>query len=269
MAQLEISAGNSLYYEYEAPGAKGQTFVFVNALTGNTGMWQVDEIGPALRAVGYGTLCYNFRGQAESRFTPDSDLGPQTIVGDLKRIIDEVAPPRPILVGLSIGGLFAAQAYLKGAAAEGLVLINTLRKPTARLEWINTAMVRMAATGGGQLIMEANLPMLVNPEQLDKMRPTLLHGDYQGMSDGEGLFELMKGSLSTDWDFPYEKLDVPVLLLTGTHDRVFRVEEDIAELEARIPASSHIVLTDAGHLIPAERPARFASEIKAFAETMV
>ncbi|WP_323795565.1 alpha/beta hydrolase [Nisaea sp.] len=268
MANLEISAGNSLYYEYQAPGAKGQTFVFVNALTGNTGMWEVDAIGPALRAAGYGTLVYNFRGQVDSTFTPDADLGPLTIVDDLKRIVDHVAPPRPILAGLSIGGLFAAQAYLKGAAAEGLVLINTLRKPSLRLEWINSAMVRMAATGGGQLIMEANLPMLVNPEQLAKMRPTLLQGDYQGMKDGEGLYELMKGSVSTEWDFPYEKLDIPVLLMTGEHDRVFRIEADIAELEARIPKKSHVVFGDAGHLIPAERPEKFSSEIMTFADSL-
>tara|TARA_R110002012_G_scaffold146418_4_gene304683 strand:+ start:144 stop:950 length:807 start_codon:yes stop_codon:yes gene_type:complete len=268
MANLEISAGNSLYYEYQPPGAKGQTFVFVNALTGNTGMWEVDAIGPALRAAGYGTLAYNFRGQAESTFTPDADLGPLTIVEDLKRIVDHVAPPRPILAGLSIGGLFAAQGYLKGAAAEGLVLINTLRKPSLRLEWINSAMVRMAATGGGQLVMEANLPMLVNPEQLAKMRPSLLQGDYQPMKDGEGLYELMKGSVSTDWDFPYEKLDIPVLLMTGEHDRVFRIEADIAELEARIAKKTHLVYSDAGHLIPAERPAKFATDIMAFAATL-
>ena len=186
MANLVISTGNSLYYEYQAPGAKGQTFVFVNALTGNTGMWEVDAIVPALTAAGYGTLVYNFRGQADSTFTLDTDLGPAGIVDDLKRIVDHVRPPRPILVGLSIGGLFAAQAYLKGADADGLVLINTLRKPGLRLEWINSAMVRMAGTGGSQLIMEANLPMLVNPDQLAKIRPTLLQGDYQGMKEGEG-----------------------------------------------------------------------------------
>lgn len=268
MANLEISEGNSLYYEYQSPGAKGQTFVFVNALTGNTSMWEVATIGPALRAAGYGTLTYNFRGQADSTFAEGTDLGPDTIVDDLKCIVDHIAPPRPILVGLSIGGLFAAQSYLKGAAAEGLVLINTLRKPSLRLEWINSAMVRMAATGGSQLIMEANLPMLVNPEQLAKMRPTLLQGNYQPMKDGEGLYELMKGSVSTDWDFPYEKLDIPVLLMTGEHDRVFRVEADIAELESRIVHKSHVIFDNAGHLIPVERPETFAAEITAFAATL-
>jgi len=88
------------------------------------------------------------------------------------------------------------------------------------------------------------------------------------MKDGEGLYELMKGSVSTDWDFPYEKLDIPVLLMTGEHDRVFRIEADIAELEARIPKKSHLVYSDAGHLIPAERPEKFATEIMTFAATL-
>jgi hypothetical protein len=37
MAEFELSAGEALYYEYAPPGAKNITFVFVNALTGNTG----------------------------------------------------------------------------------------------------------------------------------------------------------------------------------------------------------------------------------------
>ncbi|MFQ5899791.1 MAG: alpha/beta fold hydrolase, partial [Candidatus Methylomirabilia bacterium] len=148
MPNLEIAAGESLRYEYDAPGAAGTTFVFVNALTASTATWQHPEIGPALRRAGHGTLCWNFRGQAETRFGPATVLSPGLIVDDLKRLVDYLAPPRPILVGLSIGGLFAARGYLAGVPAVGLVLINTLRKPGPRLEWINQAMVAMARTGG-------------------------------------------------------------------------------------------------------------------------
>jgi hypothetical protein len=68
VAQFELSAGEALYFEYEPPGAKNLTFVFVHALTDNTGTWQHTEIGPALRAAGYGTLAWNFRGQAATRY---------------------------------------------------------------------------------------------------------------------------------------------------------------------------------------------------------
>jgi len=269
MPKLKITAGESLHYEYETPGAAGTTFVFVNALTGSTPTWQHPEIGPVLRRAGHGTLCWNFRGQAETRFGPETDLSPQLIVEDLKRLVDHVAPPRPILVGLSIGGLFAAQGYLAGVPAVGLVLINTLRKPGPRLEWINQAVVAMARTGGTQLVMEANLPMLVNPEQLAAMRASAFTGKpYQPMDPTDGLFRLMAGSVASNWDLPYESLAVPVLIMTGLHDRVFYVPEDVDQLTARIPDHRTVTFADAGHLIPIERPKAFAEALLNFARTL-
>ncbi|MEK9724312.1 MAG: alpha/beta hydrolase [Rhodospirillaceae bacterium] len=106
----KIAPGEALYYEYTAPTSQTQTFVFVNALTGNTGMWSGD-ICAALQAAGYGTLVYNFRGQEKTEYADATALTPRLIVDDLSDLIAAVNPPAPILVGLSIGGLFAAQAY--------------------------------------------------------------------------------------------------------------------------------------------------------------
>ena len=266
MAELEISEGEALYYEYVPPGDKAQTFVFVNALTGSTEMW-TGGICPRLQQAGYGTLCYNFRGQARTEFADDTALTPGLVVDDLCRLMAEVRPPAPILVGLSIGGLFAAQAHLAGAEACGLVLINTLRKPGMRLDWINQAMVRLARIGGGRLVMTANMPGLASPELMAKMWDASFSEDaYEAPPETDGLFRLMEGSLETDWDFPYEKLDRPVLLLTGAYDRVFRIEEDVAELKARIRDAAEIVYSDAGHLIPLEAPDRLGDDLMSFAE---
>ncbi len=95
MLRLEIAPGESLYYEYDEAGTRGMTFVFVNALTGNTGMWQ-GGIAPALRDAGFGTLCYNFRGQVETEFGDGTGLTPKLAVDDLNRLLDHLAPPRPI-----------------------------------------------------------------------------------------------------------------------------------------------------------------------------
>jgi 3-oxoadipate enol-lactonase len=266
MPRLEIAPGESLHYEYDAPGEARRTFVFVNALTGNTGTWQHPAIGPRLRAAGYGTLAWNFRGQVDTSFAPDTRLTPRLIVEDLLRVVERLQPPTPIFVGLSIGGLFAAQAILAGLQAAGLVLINTLRKPGPRLQWINDAMVTMARAGGARLLMTANLPMLVNPEQLVAMRPAIMTGEpFAPMEAGDGLLRLMEGSLETDWDFPYDKLRMPVLVMTGLHDRVFRVEQDVAALAARIPKRRELVFADAGHLIPVERPEKFTQALLEFA----
>ncbi|MDP6812565.1 MAG: alpha/beta hydrolase [Alphaproteobacteria bacterium] len=266
MPHLDIAPGESLFYEYDAPGAAGATFVFVNALTGNTGMWQ-GAIAPALRQAGHGTLCYNFRGQIETSFADDTALTPSLIVDDLRALLDHLRPPKPILVGLSIGGLFAARALLAGAEAAALVLINTLRKPGPRIDWLGRAMVELARLGGGRLVMAANLPMIVNPEQLSAMWDDAFEaGPFESMDPNDGLFRLMAESTATDWDFPYEKLSVPVLLMTGRHDRVFYVAEDVAELAGRIADVREVVFEDAGHLIPVERPERFTKELLAFAD---
>lgn len=275
MPDLQLSAGEALYYEYAAPGSEGKTFVFINALTGSTDMWS-GAICQSLQDAGFGTLCFNFRGQAGTRFDDKTDLTPDLIVSDLASLMARIDPPNPILVGLSIGGLFGAQAYLASArvsagvnarvSACGMVLINTLRKPGRRLDWINQAMVRLARVGGTRLVMMANMPNIATPALLDKMWDASF-GDapFETPPQTDGLLRLMIGSLQTNWDLPYEKLDLPVLILTGKYDRVFRVDADISDLKARIPAPQEIIYHEAGHLIPLESPTRFTEDLLRFA----
>ena len=44
MSILKINDKNEIYYEYIEPKINGYTFIFVNALTGNTDTWN-GEIG--------------------------------------------------------------------------------------------------------------------------------------------------------------------------------------------------------------------------------
>ena len=53
------------------------------------------------------------------------------IVEDIVRLCNELKPQKPVLVGLSIGGLFAAQAIRDGVDAAGLVKIATFVKEAA------------------------------------------------------------------------------------------------------------------------------------------
>ena len=83
-------------------------------------------------------------------------------------------PKRPVLVGLSIGGLFAAQAIQNGVQAAGLVLMNTLRKPGLRLDWINESTHRAFEAGGQELLLDLMAPMLFSPRKLTEMRADAL-----------------------------------------------------------------------------------------------
>jgi pimeloyl-ACP methyl ester carboxylesterase len=257
MPDFQIGPQDNIYYEYAAPKLEnGMTCIFFNALTGDTDSWQA-VIGPRIRDAGHGTLAYNLRGQTNSKFSPTLKLDVDLIVNDAIRLLDEIKPPRPIMIGLSIGGLFAARAWLKGAEALGLVLINTLRRDGPRLKWIGDALVRAAEVGGLDLFRDLFLPLLMNEEWLATNRSNFLKPDpqYASLSPDSGHYKLLaEAGREADWDLPYERLELPVLIITGLQDHVFLEKDVVNNLFSRLPNGRRFDIPDAGHLIPAERP---------------
>ncbi|MEO0618325.1 MAG: alpha/beta hydrolase [Pseudomonadota bacterium] len=250
------------------PSSGDLTFVFVNALTGSTDQWEA-VIAPALRDQGYGTLSYNFRGQVETEYGAEDALDDAQIVRDLHRVVSERVTGRCVLVGLSIGGLFAARAMKAGLACEGIVLINTLRKPGLALDWTNEAVFRASKLGGSQLVMDLFLPMLLGPEKLSEMRAACL-GDsaYTPLDATSGIYRLIKRSRDVDWEFAWSNIECPVLVVTGLRDRVFLDRNAVEEIKAEIADVEEIVLADAGHLIPIEQPEILAGALQSFAERL-
>jgi pimeloyl-ACP methyl ester carboxylesterase len=251
----ELGLDDGLYYEHRPPTAEaGVTFVFFNALTGDAASWEA-EIAPALRARGHGTLLWNYRGQTDSPFSPELPFSAAEIVADARALLAAELPARPVYVGLSIGGLFAAQAHLEGTRCAGLLLINVLRKAGPRLEWINAAVLRGALTGGLQLVRDLYLPLLTGPAWQAANRASFLKDrPYVPLPPEDGAARLLAAANSADWDIPCELLEVPVTVLSGLQDRVFYDAADVAELCARLPDALRIDLPDVGHLISMERP---------------
>jgi len=270
MSFFEIGPNDSLYFEYEPPsGNHPLTYVFINAITGDTGMWQA-EIGPTLREAGYGSLAFNFRGQAKSTASEGLAFDEALITGDLIRLLQHLNPPNPVLVGLSIGGLYGSRAYLGGIPAAGLVLVNTLRKIGPRISWMNDTTVRVMEVGGPALMRDIISPLIFGPPWLEKNRENFLKQDtvYEPMDKNSGIYNLLSHMGQADWNLPYEKLDCPVLVVTGPHDRIFYDKEVIKELCARIPKVQMVELPDAAHMLPAECGPEFSDVLLNFAKSL-
>jgi len=266
MPTFKIGPEAEIPYDYVAPTLGDATFVFINALTGNAGAWE-EAIVPALHEKGYGTVTFNLRGQVGSQYGRLERLDETVLIGDLQALLEHIAPPRPILVGLSVGGLYAAKAWLAGTEAIGLVLINTLRKPGLRLDWINEALARVMQIGGTQAVMDFYLPMLVGPELLEQYRDTcLLDEVYNPPLAADGLLRLIREARSADWALPPEQFSIPVLVLTGMKDRVFLDIVDVRDIVDRMPNATHVELPRAGHLIPLEDPEKTSIELLKFAD---
>lgn len=270
MPELPLGPGDCIFYEYTEPNkAAGCTFVFFNALTGDIAGWE-DVIGPMVREKGHGTLLYNMRGQTQSRFSRDLNLDAGLIVEDAGQLLEQVKPVRPVFVGLSIGGLFAIRAWLAGANALGIVLVNTLRRNGPRLQWIGDALVRAAEVGGLDLFRDLYLPLLMNEDWQATNRVNFLKpGPYEPIALDSGHYKLLaEAGRSADWGVPYESLQLPVLVVTGLQDRVFLDLNDVDELFARLPNARRVDMQDAGHLIPMERPQALAEALLGFAKEL-
>jgi 3-oxoadipate enol-lactonase len=264
MINLRIDDANGLYViAHPRSRAGAPTFVFVNAITGTTDHWEA-TVAPALREAGFGTVCYNLRGQAGSDFSPGTELTDALIIEDLCRVVAAHGGPKPILVGLSIGGLYATRAHLSGAACAGLVLLNTLREIGLRIAWVNDALPVVASRLGMAVFGDVMSPMLLNPEALRDARPKAFGQDYEPLQKDSGLMNIIRNSTATNWNADWGAISVPTLIITGHCDRVFRDPEVIDRLSAQINDHRREEWEDCGHMIPVERPSRLAESLAKF-----
>ncbi len=150
-----------------------------------------------------------------------------------------------------------------------MVLINTLRKPSALVGWIVELEGRLIEIGGMPLLMDVLRPMLAGKDELALLRPTSLSADgYTPWPKHHPRHRLGADVCLADWNIPYERLELPVLVLTGLHDRLFRVQTDVDELVGRLPDATVVVFEDVGHSLHEERTERFVVEISAFTDSI-
>ena len=117
--------------------------------------------------------------------------------------------------------------------------------------------------------MDFNMPVIASPQLLEKMKPNALNPDnYKPLDENSGIFKLMQGSLTADWNLDWSNIKVPTLIMTGHYDKVFRNPDDIDELAGLIKNAERLELTDCGHLIPIEKPDIFATYINDFVKKL-
>jgi pimeloyl-ACP methyl ester carboxylesterase len=267
---MALSPHNGLSYKYQAPNnTDGFTFVCFNPLTGDKAMWETG-IGTRFIKRGHGLLTWNMRGQANSPFSK-GEIHENNIVGDAIRLLKKVKPQNPVFIGLSIGGLYATKVHLSKESYPclGLILINTLRKIGPRLTWINKSLVRLAETGGLELLRDIYSPLLFGEKWQKQNSDNFLKShSYTPIKKKDGAWNLLKAGENTKWNVNWEMVDVPVFNITGLQDQIFRNDKVIAELLTQFQNIKSIEYKDAGHMIPAETPEQLAKDILKFIERL-
>ncbi len=130
-------------------------------------------------------------------------------------------------------------------------------------------MVRLAETGGLDLLRDVYLPLLLNENwQTDNRAGFLKNGVYTPIATDDGALHLLKAGEATSWDVNWHDIKIPVLNITGLQDRIFRDDSVIEKMLECFADVKALQYANAGHMIPSEDPNRLARDLIQFAKTL-
>ncbi|NID03250.1 alpha/beta fold hydrolase [Luteibacter jiangsuensis] len=249
---------NGLELHVEQRGAGGPTLVFLHYWGGSLRTWQhvVDALSPDYR-----TVAIDQRGWAKSA-APEAGYALSDLADDVLAVVDALGLESYILIGHSMGGKaaqLAASRRPRGLA--GLVLVAPA--PPTPLALPLDARQGMVHAYDSRESIVATVQQVLAPGGLsDGDLDTVIADSLAGASPAKAAWPL--ATSQEDITAVVPKIDVPVIVISGEHDRVDPPEVLRRELLSRIPQARLVVLQGRGHLLPLEAPADLTSIIKAF-----
>ncbi|MEC3952669.1 alpha/beta hydrolase [Nocardia sp. CDC153] len=204
-------------------------------------------------------VTYDHRGWGESRHLP----GPYDIAqlaADAQALLTELAPERFVLVGHSMGGKVAqllAARRLPGLA--GVVLIGPAPARPAVTAEAQRQLVH--AYDSADTVAGAIDQVLTARPLSNDLREQVIRDSLAGSTATHEAWAL--DSIARDISGVVARIEVPVLVLAGEHDRVEPPELLAEHLLPYIPTASMRVIPDTGHLSPLENPRALAEHLRA------
>ena len=249
---------NDLELHVEQRGAGGPALVFLHYWGGSSRTWQhvVDALSPDYR-----TVAIDQRGWGKSA-APAAGYALSDLADDVLAVVDALELESYILVGHSMGGKaaqLAASRRPRGLA--GLVLVAPA--PPSPLALPLDARQGMVHAYDSRESVVATVQQVLAPGGLSAGDlDTVIADSLAGASPAKAAWPL--ATSQEDITAVVPKIDVPVIVISGEHDRVDPPEVLRRELLPHIPHARLVVLPGIGHLSPLEAPSDLANIIKAF-----
>jgi peroxiredoxin len=229
---------------------------------------------------GWQAVTVDLRGHGESDWSEDGDYRVATFAGDIREVLRQL-PPRPVLVGASLGGFTAMllAGELSPDAVRAVVLVDIVpdMDPSGATR-IHGFMNERMTSGFASLdevadaIQEYN-PHRPRPSDLDGLRTNLRERDGRWYWHWDPKFIDGTSALPpievTEVDRMYDAVgrilrdDVPMLLVRGQmSDLVTKDRAD--EFIARFPDVEFVDVGGAGHMVAGDRNDLFAGAVVDF-----
>ncbi len=278
--RIELATGLGYnVWEWDGPG--DTTFVLVHGFTDLGAGWC--EVAPRLAPHGH-VIAPDLRGHGDSdRIGAGGYYHFFDYVADLDDVIRQLARPRVVLVGHSMGGSVAG--YLAGtrpARIARLVLVEGLGPPdmsgmigpTRTAMWIDAwhkaraaAPRVMPSLDDAARRLRRSDELLEEPlaRRLAELGTRAVPGGYAWKHDP---LHLTAGPYPYRLDVArahWERVTAPVLAVDGARSKLNLPEAERAARRAGFARCRHLVIEDAGHAVQRHQPARLAEAILAHA----
>lgn len=244
----------ALYYElYGAPA--GPVLMLSHALGTDCRLWdkQLEALGRKFRVLRYDT-----RGHGRSS-APDGEYTVEDLANDALQLLDYLDIQQATFCGVSLGGITAL--WLAKHAPQrisSIIAANTSARIGTAEGW--SARIQQVAIMGTESLVDAAVPRWFTSSFLER-EPAA--GEYArrvlASTSPTGYMGCCGALRDADLTDQMADIDVPVLLITGTHDPVTPPSDAVA-LQLAIPHSSLIEL-DAAHLSNLEVAGPFAENV--------
>lgn len=250
---------NDLSLAYDLTGDTGSPVVFLHGVGSDRAVWraQLADLGQDHRAI-----ALDFRGHGDSEI-PRCVIDRRAFAADLVGLLDALGLPEAHLVGLSMGGVVALEAY---ARYPERVLSLTLADTFARYPGWEEGMARRERDLrelSMREIAETRIPACLRPNP----DPETLRAAIGQMAAKEK--RVYAESSAATWSPDYRSLlpaiRVPTLILWGECDTL-TVRPLSEELHRGIPGSRLVEIPSAGHISNLDNPAAFNAALREFLE---
>jgi pimeloyl-ACP methyl ester carboxylesterase len=275
--------GAHLFVEEIGPrSTRGVVFIHGSALRTDVWHYQMAGLGE------HRLVFYDLRGHGRSVPKGDLDFTLKTLGDDLLAVIEDAGLDEVVVVGHSVGGMLALQLLaerrdLRGAPIKGLVLVNSTYGPGAETVIGGTAVARLERAVrrpldflGAKHEYVHRLRSLIRPSDTLFMAVALaafgpspsarqvdFTYDMTADTNTDVIFDLIKCYRDLDVGDKLGDINVPTLVIGGTHDRL-TVSDASEYLAAHLPKAELKLFERCGHMSMLERHREFNSVVTSF-----
>ncbi len=250
---------NDIHLHYEISG-QGQPLLLIHGLGSSTRDWEPQVAEFSRR---YQVIAFDLRGHGQS----DKPAGPYTLpmfASDTAGLLRALGVDRAHVVGISLGGCVAFQlavdcpSVLKtmtivNSTPSGVILSDDAQKEIDR----RVAIVRQM---GMRAMGQALAPVLFPKPEHAAQRETFV--ERWAENNPDAYIEATRSFLGWDVSDRLAAIQCPTLFISADQDYT-----PVAAKEAfvkRMPAAELVVIPDAHHATPLEKPAEFNAVLARF-----